>query len=128
MRKSIFKAGFAYFSVVLVGFLIDLAVFAVLMHWQMGVVPANAAAFLVGSICNAMLVRAYVFDDEHRFSRGVDLIMTVLVNVGVFVCGTAVLAWLVEWVGVHPYAAKLMANALTLVTNFSIRALYFRKS
>jgi putative flippase GtrA len=114
--------------VVLVGFLIDLAVFAVLVHWQWGVVPANSAAFLVGSICNAMLVRAYVFDDEHRFSRGVDLIMTVLVNVGVFMCGTVVLAWLVERVGVHPYAAKLMANALTLVTNFSIRALFFRKS
>lgn len=113
---------------VLVGFLIDLAVFAVLVHWQLGVVPANAAAFLVGSVCNAMLVRAYVFDDEHRFSRGVDLIMTVLVNVGVFLCGTVFLAWLVERVGVHPYAAKLMANALTLVTNFSIRALFFRKS
>lgn len=127
MKKSIFKAGFAYFCVVLVGFLIDLAVFAVLVHWQMGVVPANAMAFLVGSICNAMLVRAYVFD-EHRFSRGVDLAMTLLVNVCVFAIGTAVLAWLVERGGTHPLVAKLMANALTLITNFSIRAFFFRKS
>ena len=127
MRKSIFKAGFAYFCVVLVGFLIDLAVFAVLVHWQFGVVAANAVAFLVGSICNALLVRAYVFD-EHRFSRGIDLIMTLLVNVGVFALGTMVLAWLVDGFGVHPYAAKLLANALTLVANFSIRAFFFRKS
>lgn len=125
MRKSIFKAGFAYFCVVLVGFLIDLAVFTALVHWQVGVVPANAAAFLVGSVCNALLVRAHVFDD-HRFSRKVDLIMTLLVNVVVFALGTAMLAWLVDRCGVHPLVAKVVANTLTLVTNFSVRALFFR--
>ncbi len=127
MRKSIFKAGFAYFCVVLVGFLIDSAIFLALVHWQVGVVPANTVAFLVGSVCNALLLRAHVFDD-HRFSQGVDLIMTLLVNVGVFVLGTAALAWLVDRCGVHPLLAKLLANTLTLVTNFSIRALFFRKS
>lgn len=127
MRKSIFKAGFAYFCVVLVGFLIDLAVFSALVHWHWGVVPANVVAFLVGSSCNAMLVRAYVFDD-HRFSQGIDLIMTLMVNVGVFALGTVVLAWLVNEMGLRPLVAKLMTNALTLVANFSIRALFFRKS
>lgn len=127
MKKSIFKAGFAYFCVVLVGFLIDLVVFTALIHWQVGVVAANTAAFLVGAFCNALLVRAHVFD-EHRFSQGVDLIMTLLVNVGVFALGTAVLAWLVDRSGVHPLIAKLLANTLTLLTNFGIRALFFRKS
>lgn len=111
----------------LVGFLIDLAVFALLVHLGLGVVPANVASFLVGATCNAMLVRAFVFD-EHRFSRGADLAMTLLVNVVVFVLGTAVLAWLVDFVGIHPFSAKLMVNAMTMVTNFSIRALFFRKS
>ena len=126
MKKSIFEAGLAYFCVVLVGFAIDLVLFALLVHWQVSVVLANTAAFLVGASCNALLVRAFVFD-RNRFSLGVDLGMTLLVNVGVFMAGTVLLAWLVDEAGVHPYAAKLLANALTLTANFSIRATFFRK-
>lgn len=127
MRKSIFEAGLAYFGVVLVGFLIDLGIFALLIHWHAGVVLANTVAFLVGASCNALLVRAYVFD-QHRFSRGTDLVMTLLVNIGVFAAGTLLLTWFVGGLGVHPYVAKLIANALTLIANFSIRAIFFRKS
>lgn len=127
MKKSIFEAGVAYFCVVLVGFLIDLGVFALLVHWQVGVILANTVAFLIGASCNALLVRAFVFD-QNRFSLGVDLGMTLLVNIAVFMAGTLLLAWLVDGPGVHPYAAKLIANALTLIANFSIRATFFRKS
>lgn len=127
MKKSIFKAGFAYFCIVLVGFLIDLVVFSVLVHLRVGVVPANTLAFLVGSFFNALIVRSFVFDD-HRFSQGIDLIMTLLVNVGVFVLGTLAITLLVERCGVHFLIAKLLANTLTLAINFSIRALLFRKS
>lgn len=127
MKKSIFKAGFAYFCVVLIGFMVDVAIFTALVKLHLGVVAANTVAFLVGSICNALLVRAYVFD-EHRFSKSLDVIMTLLVNLGVFIFGTAVLAWLVKRYGVDPILAKLLANTLTLITNFSVRALFFRKS
>jgi putative flippase GtrA len=126
VRKSIFEAGFAYFCVVLVGFVLDLAIFALLVHWQVGIVLANTVAFLAGASCNALLVRAFVFD-QNRFSRGVDFLMTLTINVAVFAAGTALLAWFVEHLGLHPYPAKLIANALTLIANFSIRATFFRK-
>lgn len=112
---------------VLVGFLVDLGIFAVLVHWQVGVVLANTVAFVVGASCNALLVRAFVFD-QNRFSLGVDLVMTLLVNVAVFAVGTALLSWFVTALGWHPYLAKLIANGLTLLANFSIRATFFRKS
>ena len=126
MKKSIFKAGFDYFCVVLAGFLIDLLVFTTLVHLEMGIVAANATAFLTGSACNALLVRVFVFE-ENRFSLGIDVIMTFLTNVLVFMAGTALLAWLVKGQGLQLLTGKLISNAMTLIVNFAIRATFFRK-
>jgi len=128
VRKSIFKAGAAYFAAVLVGYAADLLIYAALVHSGWSVVSANVLAFLVGAVLNAVLIRALVFSQERRFGWRADMALTIGVNLAVFAVGTTLLSWLVDRQGLNPYGSKVAVNAATFGLNFGIRAVFFRKS
>lgn len=128
MKKSIFKAGAAYFLVVLAGYSADLLVYSALVHAGWHVVTANVLAFALGAVLNAVLIRAFVFQGNQRFGWRTDMALTIGVNLVVFALGTTLLSWLVNHRGMNPYLSKVAVNALTFGLNFGVRAAFFRKS
>jgi putative flippase GtrA len=126
VKKSIFKASAVFFGVVLIGYVVDFAVYSALVLAGKGLVVSNAFAFCAGAAINAVLIRKWVFDN-HRFEARSDFVLTFLTNVLVFAMGTWLLTWLVNAWRIDVYLAKGLSNAMTFGCNFAIRASIFRK-
>lgn len=120
-----YKAPLTYFGVVLVGYAVDFSVFSLLVALGVWLVLANSVAFVAGSVINALLIRQFVFSNN-RFRAHTDLVLTLMVNVFFFLLGTWLLSWLVSYVGMNPYGAKILTNGFTFAGNFTARAVFFR--
>lgn len=92
-----------------------------LVYW------ANAAGFLVGSILNVILIRAFVFPDS-RFRLRRDVFLTIGANGTMLGIGMGFLWILVDALHINPYWAKLFTNGLTFVLNYVTRAKFFKKT
>jgi len=126
LKLSTYKTPLRYFLVVVFGYCIDFAIYAVLVSVGVSIYWSNTAGFCVGSVVNTILIRKYVFQDS-RFSLTTDLQLSFASNSVMFVLGMVVLWGFVELTAMNPYGAKLFANGTTFVANYVIRAVFFRK-
>lgn len=115
-----------YFSVVVCGYLVDLAIFILLIESGWSIYLANCAGFVVGSICNVILIRLYVFSDS-RFELLHDLGYSLISNTLILFVGLAMLWLLVEQFNWTAIVAKVTANGLTFFINFIIRKQLFSR-
>jgi putative flippase GtrA len=93
---------------------------AISIYW------ANAAGFCVGAIVNVLLIRKFVFPNS-RFKLSADLPLTFAVNGLMLGMGMGLLWVFVNALSINPYGAKLLANGITFILNYIIRAVFFRK-
>lgn len=124
LKLSTYKTPLRYFLVVICGYCIDFAIYAVLVSVGISVYWANAAGFCVGSVVNTILIREFVFHDS-RFSLATDLQLSFASNALMFTLGMVLLWGLVEVSAMNPYGAKLVTNGTTFVVNYVIRAVFF---
>ncbi len=113
-----------YFLAAGAGFSIDFLVFAAIVANGGGIYLANLGGFCVGAAVNVLLIRRYVFP-QARFNLGVDLMMTWVSNGAMLGVGMFALWVFVDWAGMSPYWAKIIANGLTFVLNFVTRIKIF---
>jgi putative flippase GtrA len=111
--------------VVVCGYCLDFAIYAALVSIGVSVYWANATGFCVGSLVNTIMIREFVFR-ESRFSVATDLQLSFISNALIFLLGMGLLWVLVELSSINPYGAKLLANGITFVINYIIRAVFFR--
>ncbi|OUX38054.1 MAG: hypothetical protein CBE26_01935 [Kiritimatiellaceae bacterium TMED266] len=115
-----------YFSVVVCGYLVDIAIFILLIESGWSIYLANCAGFVVGSIFNVILIRLYVFSDS-RFELLHDLGYSLISNTLILFVGLAMLWLLVEQFNRTAIVAKVTANGLTFFINFIIRKQLFSR-
>lgn len=125
-KPSTSRTRLRYFLVVVCGYCVDFAIYAAFVALGGSVYWANVLGFCVGSVFNVLLIRTFVFP-ESRFRLTTDLQLTLLLNGVMFWFGMAVLWGLIELMAVNHYGAKLVANGLTFLGNYTTRALLFRK-
>ena len=115
-----------YFSAVVCGYLVDFAIFILLIESGWSIYLANCVGFVVGSICNVILIRLYVFSDS-RFELLHDLGYSLISNTLILFVGLAMLWLLVEQFNWTAIVAKVTANGLTFFINFIIRKQLFSR-
>lgn len=142
MKLSTYKTPLRYFFAVVCGYCIDFAIYVACIklevfsywariagfsEWQgLSIYAANAVGFIVGATINVILIRKYVFVNN-RFRFSVDLPLTLAVNTAMLGVGMGLLWLFVELFSINPYGGKLLANGVTFVLNYTIRAAFFRK-
>jgi putative flippase GtrA len=126
MKPSIYRTPLRYFFAVICGYCIDFAIYVALINYGLSIYWANAAGFCVGVIVNLLLIRKFVFPNN-RFKLRTDLPLTFAVNGAMLGVGMSLLWVLVGSLSINPYGAKLLANGITFILNYIIRAVFFRK-
>ena len=124
-KLSTYKTPIIYFLTVLVGYCIDFSIYAGLVNCQVPIYLANVVGFCIGSITNTLLIRCYVFRDS-KFSLVNDIYLSITANALVFAIGMGFIWFLVDLLNMNPYGAKLLANGVTFIANFFMRASFFR--
>jgi putative flippase GtrA len=115
---------FRYFFVGGVCTLVDLAVYGGLLAafghaWYLAYAFAG---YMVGLVCNHMLCLLWVF--ERRHSRRKEYFMVFFIALG-GLFWTELLLWLaVEFLGGHPFTAKLGVVFIVLTWNFGMRKVF----
>jgi putative flippase GtrA len=112
--------------VVFCGFCVDFLIYSILVFHGISIYVSNLAAFFVGTILNVILIRKLVFRDN-RFKFLTDIQLTFAANGATLGLGVGILWGLVELCSFNPYLAKLLTNGITIIINYLIRILFFRK-
>lgn len=115
-----------YFWAVVCGYCLDFAIYATLVSVGVSVYFSNATGFCVGSVVNTILIREVVFQ-SNRFSLATDLQLSFISNTFMLILGMGLLWCLVELTAMNPYGAKLLANCMTFIANYAVRAIYFSR-
>lgn len=113
-----------YLTVVIIGFLIDLAIFFILVTLEFGLVTSNMFAFLIGSTFNVFLIRTFVFK-AYSFSLLLDILLSVFANGMVAYLTSLFLLFLVSYTGVSVLAAKFICSGLSFLINYLLRIFFF---
>lgn len=115
-----------YFGVALIGFAVDFATYALVLHATGQLALAHILGFVVGGSINVLLIRSFVFPDS-RFSLLKDVVLTLGANGLMMLCGLVLLWTLVHQMTIEPHLAKLGTNAITFALNYATRKLFFSR-
>lgn len=114
----------AYLLVVVVGYLVDYGVYALLVRAGANIYVANTLSFCAGATTNVWLLRR-LWTPRFPFLR--DLWLTFLANGAMFLAGMGLFYGLVEFAGINHYLAKLLSAIVTFVLNYVTRLLFFTR-
>ena len=127
LKLSTYKKPLRYFLAVTCGYCLDFIIYALLVNLHISIYLANTIAFCIGSVINTSLIRRFVFR-ENKFSLLMDLQLSFVSNLIIFLFGMIILGVIVNFGSINPYSAKFLSNLVTFTLNFSIRKYFFRKN
>jgi putative flippase GtrA len=84
---------------------------------------AFVASFVVGTICNVLLLRRYFATGRHSLRK--DLALSLASNGIVILLAMAVYVALMSLLGLHHLIAKIIANGISFLVNYRVRRNYF---
>ena len=118
------RSSFArYFVIVCVGYGLDLASYVGMVALGVHLYAAYLASFLVGTVCNVILLRRFFAAGRHAFAK--DLALTTASNGLAILLAMGVYIALMSLLGVHHVIAKVLSNGLSFLANYAVRRRYF---
>jgi putative flippase GtrA len=123
-KQETFERPFHYGAVVVIGYLADIAFYAVLTQGGANVYLANVVSFCFGATVNVFLLRRFVFA-SNRFPFFTDVALTLLSNGLMFAFGMGIFWVQIELFGVNHYWAKILSSGVTFFLNYISRVHIF---
>lgn len=112
-----------YFLIVCVGYAADLGLYLGLTWGGANLYAAYLASFVVGTVCNVLLLRRYFAAARLRLAKDLALSMA---NNGFFIAlAMGIYAALMHLAGVHHVIAKVISNGFSFSANYLVRRRYF---
>jgi hypothetical protein len=112
-----------FFWIVVVGYALDLGSYVAMVELGAHLYVAYVASFVIGSVCNVLLLRRFFAAGRHLFAR--DVALTLASNGVVMLLAMGIYVALMQFAGVHHVIAKVLSNGFSFLVNYYVRRRYF---
>lgn len=112
-----------YFWIVCAGYALDLGSYVVMVELGAHLYVAYVASFVIGTVCNVILLRRFFAAGRHAFGK--DLALTLGSNGAAIVLAMGIYIALMQLLGVHHVIAKILSNGFSFLANYYVRRRYF---